>query len=119
MVDQRSQVGRLLAAGIWGEARHRARWRELSGDEEGAAVSALAELAARRADLLAEVAGVLDGASEGQLDEATGPPGRAAVPPGQGPTRSRSAWIGEGRRRRAIASMPLPPSGGMAGARRP
>ena len=34
------------------------RWRELTDAEEAAAVAELRELAARRADLLAEVAGV-------------------------------------------------------------
>jgi len=42
---------------------------ELSSDEEAAAVAVLRELAAGRADLLAEVAGILEGASEGELDE--------------------------------------------------
>ena len=38
-------------------------------DEEAAAVAELRELAGGRADLLAEVAGILEGASEGELDE--------------------------------------------------
>jgi hypothetical protein len=45
MVDDRPQADRILVAQITGEARHRARWRELSGDEEAAAVQALSELA--------------------------------------------------------------------------
>ena len=59
----------MLLAQITGEARHRAKWRELSSDEEAAAVAALREPTARRADLLAEVAGILRGASEGEPDE--------------------------------------------------
>ena len=55
----------MLAAGITGEARHRAKWRELSSDEEAAAAAALRELAAGRADLLAEVAGILGGRVRG------------------------------------------------------
>ena len=51
-----------------GEARHRARWREL-GSDEAAAVAELRALAGGGADLLAEVAGILEGASEGELDE--------------------------------------------------
>jgi hypothetical protein len=60
---------RLLAAKIMGTALHHARWRELSADEETAAVTALFDLAAGRADLLAYAAGILAGASEGALDE--------------------------------------------------
>ena len=69
MVDKRPQADRLLVAEIYGEARHRARWRDLSSDEEAAAVAELRTLAGGRADLLAEVAGILEGTSEGELDE--------------------------------------------------
>jgi len=60
------QGDRILIAQLTGEARHQARWRELSSDEEAAAVAALRELAGGRADLLAEVVGVFEGASEGE-----------------------------------------------------
>src|SRR5580704_5834164 len=69
MVDERPQAVRILVAQIWGEARRRARWRELSSDEEAAAVAELRSLAGGRADLLAEVAGVLESTSEDELDE--------------------------------------------------
>jgi len=59
MIDKRPQADRLLVAELFGEARHRARWRELTADEETAAVAALRNLAGGRADLLAEVAGIL------------------------------------------------------------
>jgi hypothetical protein len=77
MVDKRQQADRILVAQLTGEAGHHAKWRELSSDEETAAVAALRELAGGRADLLAEVAGVLEGARGGA--------GRAAYPPGCGP----------------------------------
>jgi hypothetical protein len=67
MSDDRRQADRILVAQLTGEARHHARWRELEADEEAAAVAALRELAGGRADLLAEVAGVLEGTSEGEL----------------------------------------------------
>ena len=38
-------------------------------DEQDAAVTELRELAGGRADLLAQVAGIFEGASEGELDE--------------------------------------------------
>jgi hypothetical protein len=63
VTGKRPQADRLLVAQLTGEARHRARWRALSSDEEAAAVAALRELAGGRADLLAEVAGILEGAS--------------------------------------------------------
>jgi hypothetical protein len=69
MIDKRPQADRILVAQLTGEARHRARWRELSRDEEAAAVTELRELAGGRADLLAEVAGIFEGTSEGEPDE--------------------------------------------------
>jgi hypothetical protein len=64
------EADRILVARLAGYARHCAQWRELSAAEEAAAVDALREMAAGRADLFAEVAGVLEGANEGELDEA-------------------------------------------------
>ena|SRR5258708_6470757 len=58
---------RILVAQITGTARHHARWRQLTGAEEAAAVAELRELASGRADLLAEVAGIWEGTSEGEL----------------------------------------------------
>ena len=69
MIEDRSQSDRILVAQLTGEARHRAGWRELTGDEEAAAVAELAALAGGRADLLAEVAGIFEGTSEGEPDE--------------------------------------------------
>ncbi len=103
VVDKRPQADRLLVAELHGEARHHAKWRELSAEEEAAAVAELRELAGGRADLLAEVAGILEGTSEGELDEplarqAAGLCRKAGAYPDAIP-----AWIEEGRRRRANA----------------
>ena len=49
MIDPRPQADRILVAQLTGEARHRARWRPLTGDEEAAAIAALSELAGGRA----------------------------------------------------------------------
>ena len=120
VIDKRPEADRILVAQLMGEARHHARWRELTGDEEAAAVAALRELAGGRADLLAEVAGVLEGAGEGELDEplarqAAGLCRKAGADPEAIP-----AWAAEGRRRRAAADQP-PFSGGLhgGGVRRP
>ena len=104
-------------AQLTGEARHRARWRPLTEEEEAAAVNELRELAGGRADLLAEVAGLFEGTSEGELVElarqAAGLCRKAGADPEAIP-----GWIGEGRRRRAAAGKP-PFSGGLYGRRSP
>jgi hypothetical protein len=116
MTDPRPQADRILVAQLTGEARHRARWRELTGDEEAAAVAELQALAGGRADLLAEVAGIFEGASEGEPDE---PLARSAAwlcrLAGADPAVVRQ-WVAEGRRRRDAARKP-PPSGGVRGPR--
>ena len=114
MIDERPQADRILVAQLHGEAKHQAKWRKLTEDEEAGAVAALRELAGGRGDLLAYVAGILEGASEGQPDEprarqAAGLCRAAGADPDAIP-----AWIEEGRRRRAAASTP-PPSGGLHG----
>jgi hypothetical protein len=114
VIDKRPQADRLLVAEIWGEARRRARWRELSSDEETAAVAELRELAGGRADLLAEVAGILEGASEGELDEQLARQAAMLCRKAGADPEAIPAWIEEGRRRRAAASMP-PASGGLHG----
>lgn len=96
---------RLLVAEITGEARHRARWRALTGDEEAAALAELHALAEGRADLLAKVAGIFEGTSEGEPDESLARSaarlcrmaGADAIP----------TWIEEGHRRWADARPPL------------
>ena len=112
MVDDRPQADRILVAELTGEARHRAKWRELSSDEEDQAVAELQALAGGRTDLLAEVAGIFEGTSEGELDE---PLARCAArlcrQAGADPD-AIPEWIEEGRRRRASARRP-PFSGGL------
>ena len=63
----RPQADRILVAKISGEARHHARWRGLTTDEEAAAVAALRELAGGRADVPAEVCGVMQGGLPARL----------------------------------------------------
>ena len=106
MIDKRPQADRLLIAELHGEARHHAKWRDLTEAEAAAAVAALRDLPGGRADLLAEVAGILEGAHEGELDE---PLARQAADlcrkAGADPA-AIPAWIAEGRRRRANAGRP-------------
>jgi hypothetical protein len=112
MIDDRPQADRILVAQLTGTARHHARWRDLTTDEETAAVAALAELAAGRADLLAEVAGLAEGCHEGDLEEPLAMQmARLCRDAGADPEQI-PAWIEEGRRRAARSRMP-PFSGGM------
>ena len=112
MIDKRSGADRILIAEIWGEARRRAQWRQLTEDEETAAVAALRELAGGRADLLAEVTGVLEGTSEGELDEPLARQAARLCRQAGADESAIPAWIEEGRRRAAAARMP-PFSGGL------
>jgi hypothetical protein len=105
MDDIRPQADRILVAQLTGEARHRAKWRELTGDEEAAAVAALRELADGRADLLAEVAGVLEGTSEGELDEALARQAAQLCRLAGADEALIPQWVAEGRRRAANARM--------------
>jgi hypothetical protein len=73
----------MLAAELTGEARHHAKWRRLTAEEEAAAVAELRTLAGGRGDLLAEVAGIFEGTSEGELDAAR-PVRRGSLPEGRG-----------------------------------
>ena len=59
----------MIVAELTGEARHHAKWRPLTEDEEASAMAELRALAGGRGDLLAEVAGIFEGTSEGELDE--------------------------------------------------
>ena len=97
-------------AQLTGEARHHARWRPLTEAEEVAAVAELRALAGGRGDLLAEVAGIFEGTSEGELDE---PLARCAARLCRLAGADGSLipqWVDEGRRRAAAARMP--PHGG-------
>ena len=112
MSSPRPRADRILVAEISGEARHHAKWRELTGAEESAAVAALRELAAGRSDLLAEVAGILEGASEGELGEPFARQAAMLCRKAGADPEAIPAWIAEGRRRRASANKP-PFSGGV------
>ena len=114
MIDKRPQADRLLIAELCGEARRRAQWRELSSEEEAAAVAELRKLAGGRADLLAEVAGILEGAREGELDEPLARQAAKLCRAAGADPEAIPAWIAEGRRRRASAKKP-PFSGGLHG----
>lgn len=114
MSDDRSQADRILVAQLTGEARHRAKWRDMTEAEEAAAVGELQALAGGRADLLAEVAGLFEGASEGEPDELLARSAAALCRKAGADPEAVPAWIEEGRRRRSAARQP-PFSGGLHG----
>jgi acyl-CoA reductase-like NAD-dependent aldehyde dehydrogenase len=120
MIDERPQADRITIAQIHGAAKRHAKWRELTEDERAAAVGELRELAAGRADLLAEVAGVIEGFGEGQLDEPLALQAAGLCRDAGADPNPMGEWVAEGRSRRAVASMPLM-SGGLrgGGVRRP
>lgn len=114
MADKRpaGERDRILAAQIHGTAKRRAQWRELTDAEHAAAAGELRELAGGRSDLLAQVAGLLEGFGEGALDEPLARQAAGLCRDAGADPDSIPAWIEEGRRRRAAASMP-PMSGGL------
>ncbi len=64
------------------------------------------ELAGGRADLLAEVAGILEGASEGELDEPVARQAAELCRKAGADPAAVPAWIEVGRVRRAAARRP-------------
>ena len=114
VIEKRPQADRLLIAELYGEARHHSKWHELSSEEEIAAVAGLRTLAGGRADLLAEVAGIFEGTSEGELDEPLCRQAAMLCRKAGADETAIPAWVEEGRRRRAAAKMP-PFSGGIHG----
>jgi hypothetical protein len=97
---------RILVAKLNGEAKHHARGRDLTDAEHAAAVDELRELAAGRADLLAEVAGLMEGFGEGQIDEPRARQAARLCRDAGADLDAIPAWIEEGRRRRADATLP-------------
>ncbi len=108
MADRRSgpDRDRILVAQLTGTAGHHAKWRELTGEEEAAAVDELRELADGRGDLLAEVAGILEGVSEGELNEPIARQSARLCRKAGADPEAIPTWIEEGRRRKANASRP-------------
>lgn len=97
---------RLLVAQLTGTARHHARWRDLTDDEETAAVDELRELADGRSDLLAEVCGIFTGTSEGELDEPIARQAARLCRLAGADEALIPQWIAEGRRRAQAARKP-------------
>jgi hypothetical protein len=104
--DHHPGPDRILVAQLTGTARHHARWRELAQDEQDATVTELRELAGGRADLLAEVAGIFEGTSEGELDEPLARQAAHLCRLAGADETLIPQWIAEGRHRAEAARMP-------------
>jgi hypothetical protein len=89
----------MIVPELTGEARHHARWRPLTQDEEAAAVAELRAIAGGRADLLAEAAGIFQGTSEGELDEPLARQAADLCREAGADPEAIPGWIEEGRRR--------------------
>ncbi len=89
----------MIVAELTGEARHHAKWRPLTRDEETAAITELRAIAGGRADLLAEVAGVLAGTSAGRLDEPLARQAAELCRQAGADPDAIQRWVREGRRR--------------------
>jgi len=118
MLDKTPEADGILIAQLHGESERHARRGDLAGDERAAAVAAVRELAGGRGDLLAHVAGILEGFSAGEPDEATPRRASALCRDAGADPELIPAWIEIGRERRADARR-LPFSAGMRGRRRP
>jgi hypothetical protein len=96
----------MIVAEITGEARHHAKWRPLTEEEEAAALAEIRALAGGRADLLAEVAGIFEGTSEGELDEPLARHAAQLCRLAGADETLILRWTDEGRRRAANARKP-------------
>jgi hypothetical protein len=108
----RPDSDRLIVARLDGIAKRHAAWREPTEAETVVAVAELRDVVGNRADLLAEVAGILLGFHEGNLDE---PRAKAAASFCIAAGADESlipGWIEEGRHRAEEARLP-PFSGGI------
>jgi len=85
----------------------------LTEDEEAAALAELRALAGGRADLLAQVADIFEGTSEGEPDEPLARSAARLCRMAGADAGAIPAWIAEGRRRSANARHP-PFSGGLS-----
>jgi hypothetical protein len=93
----------ILTAQLTGAAR---QYAPLAVGEHDAAVAALRELAAGRADLLAQVAGLFEGSAEGQPDEPLKRQAAQLCRDAGADEALIPQWIEEGRHRRANGLRP-------------
>jgi hypothetical protein len=96
----------MLVAQLTGEARHHARWRPLTEEEEAVAMTELRALAGGRTDLLAQVAGLFEGTSNGELDEPFAKCAADLCRKAGADLEAIPQWVAEGKRRAEAARKP-------------
>ena len=101
-------IGRVTAARIAAVTRRHARGRALTGAEETAALTELAEVAAGRVDLLAQHAGLAVGFRERDSDAPICLQIAQLCIQAGADTALIPRWIAEGRRRAAARQFPPP-----------
>ena len=97
---------RILVAQLTGEARHHAKWRELTEAEEAAAVAELRELAAGRADLWPRSLGSSKARRRGSFDQPLARQAAHLCRKAGADLAPILAWAEIGRARRANAMRP-------------
>jgi hypothetical protein len=102
-----TNADRILAARITGTTARYARGRPLTEPEETEALTSITELAAGRTDLLAQVAGLAIGFSEGTWDEPRQQQAAQLLIKARADQKLIPGWIEEGRRR-AEATRSIP-----------
>jgi hypothetical protein len=95
---------RITVAQLHGASRRHARRPHPTADQREAAVTELADIAAGRADLLAQAAGITAGAHAGDPDEATYLRAAQLLIDAGADTAQIDYWTGEGRRRAGQAA---------------
>jgi NACHT domain len=105
------QVSERVLAEILRTALNHMKQGQLTVDEEAAAVAALRDRAAGRTDLLAQVAGLLEGVFEGDVHEPEARLVAMLCRKAGADAEAIPGWIEEGRRQRASADL-SPFSGG-------
>src|SRR5580698_1658175 len=98
-----SDHDQLTVARLTGAAQRHAPWREPTQQETAAAVEELREIAGPRADLLAEVAGLLTGFYQGTAEQARAEAAARYCRAAGADPALIPRWTAEGRRRAAAA----------------
>jgi hypothetical protein len=106
-----TEAERILTARMTGTAARYARGRPLSEAEEAEALASITELAVGRADLLAQVAGLVIGFSQGRPDEPRQQQAAQLLIKAGADQELIPGWIREGRRR-SEAARSIPYTGG-------
>jgi hypothetical protein len=106
-----TDADRILTARITGTAARYARGRPLTHMEEAEALASLTELATGRTDLLAQVAGLALGFSEGRPDEPRQQQAAQLLIKAGADQGLLPGWIEEGRRRSEVARSIRHPGG--------